>query len=195
MDLNDSSWWTAIMIHHDEYWWITLTPHDEAAWPCIMMMHHDDSSRWVMMTQRDGPWWFIINRVALEGFLSGLSWPFAPWAPSIHAARPSMAPMISFQAETPKWQLQQPRRQHGEQLSVHPHPTSYARARFHPNGYWNFGSLHMCRFDNNTNLHFWGSTRRRFIFSARKSPNTTGGGVPGRRLSNPMIRLLYPSGY
>jgi len=40
--------------------------------------------------------------MALKGFLSGLSWPCLPWAPSINATHLLMAPMAFFQAETVK---------------------------------------------------------------------------------------------
>ena len=52
-----------------------------------MMIHHYDSPG-------------VPDRVpfkaamALEGFLSGLAWPWLPWAPSINATHQLMAPMV-----------------------------------------------------------------------------------------------------
>ena len=53
--------------HHESSWWIVMTNRHESPWCIIMMIHHDE---WLIMMK---------HRVALKGFLSGLSWPFLPW--------------------------------------------------------------------------------------------------------------------
>ena len=118
-----SSW--IIMIRHDEWWWFMITSHHDASamlhedarrwfvmarhdasWGCVVLMPHDDSSWhveswWLIMMIHDDPsrWITVSQCVALKGFLSGLSWPFLPWAPWIDATHLLRVPIANFQAE------------------------------------------------------------------------------------------------
>ena len=96
MSHRDESWWFSMTNHesswcirmnyhgsrsikmnkHDSSWWIIMMHNDDASWWCLRMIHHDNESWWSIMMN---------HRVALQGFLSGLPWPFLPWAPWINA--------------------------------------------------------------------------------------------------------------
>jgi len=112
---NDKSAWFVMMNHHDASlrWIIMMHRHDvssvalrgemqhddDSSW-WIVMIHHEcmtfhDTSWWIIVTHHnEESWWFVMMNhcVALEGFLSGLSWAFLPWAPSIGAKHVFMVP-------------------------------------------------------------------------------------------------------